>query len=122
MLELSEVSKKRLSDCHPDLQRLIAEVVKLTPCAVICGHRGEKEQNEAFAKGASKAKFGQSLHNSLPSLAVDVVPQPLDWSDIPTFEKLGSLIMQKATELKIKIRWGKHFKGLVDYPHFELMK
>lgn len=117
MPELSEVSKKRLSDCHPDLQRLIAEVVKLTPCAVICGHRGEREQNEAFNKGVSKAKFGQSLHNSLPSLAVDVVPQPLDWNDIPTFEKLGSLIMQKATELNIKIRWGKHFKGLVDYPH-----
>lgn len=122
MPELSEVSKKRLSDCHLDLQRLIAEVVKLAPCAVICGHRGEKEQNDAFNKGSSKAKFGQSFHNSLPSLAVDVVPQPLDWGDIPAFEKLGSLIMQKADELSIKIRWGKHFKGLVDYPHFELMK
>ena len=28
--------------------------------------------------------------------------------------------MAKADELGIKIKWGKNFKGLADYPHFEL--
>ena len=56
------------------------------------------------------------------SLAVDVVPLPLDWEDIPAFEKLGEKIMAKAEELGINIRWGRDFTTLKDYPHFELME
>ena len=69
-----------------------------------------------------RARWGQSKHNHKPSLAVDVVPLPLDWEDIPAFEKLGEKIMAKAKELGIKIKWGKNFKGLVDYPHWELIE
>ena len=53
--------------------------------------------------------------------AVDVVPLPLDWNNIASFEKLGEKIMQKAEDLGIKIKWGRDFKGLKDYPHFELV-
>ena len=80
------------------------------------------EQEKAYKSGTSKAKWGQSKHNSKPSLAVDVVPLPLDWNDIPAFERLGEAVMKKADELNIKIKWGKNFKGLVDYPHFELVQ
>ena len=91
-------------------------------CAVICGFRGRYEQEKAYMAGKSKAKFGQSKHNFKPSLAVDVVPLPLDWNDIPAFERLGEAVMKKADELSIKIKWGKNFKGLTDYPHFELVQ
>ena len=54
-------------------------------------------------------------------MAVDVVPLPLDWEDIPAFERLGEKIMAKAKELGINIRWGRDFTGLKDYPHYELI-
>lgn len=121
MPKLSTKSKAKLNTCHSDLIKLIEAVAETEKCAVICGHRGKAEQEKAFASGASKARFGQSKHNSKPSLAVDVVPLPLDWEDIEAFEKLGEKIMAKAEELGIKIKWGKNFKGLVDYPHYELI-
>lgn len=119
---LSTLSQAKLNTCHSDLILLINEVAKTEQCAVICGHRGKAEQEKAYNSGTSKARWGQSKHNSKPSLAVDVVPLPLDWNDIPAFERLGEAVMKKADELNIKIKWGKNFKGLVDYPHFELVQ
>ena len=51
-----------------------------------------------------------------------MVPLPLDWNDIPAFERLGKLIMKKAEELNIKIKWGRDFTNLKDYPHYELIE
>ncbi|MDE7168645.1 MAG: M15 family metallopeptidase [Mucispirillum sp.] len=122
MAKFSKQSLNRLASCHKKLQELLKETVKEINCAVICGHRGRYEQEKAFRDGKSRAKFGQSKHNMLPSLAVDAVPIPLDWNDIESFEKLGSVIMRKAEEMNIKIRWGRDFKNLKDYPHYELME
>lgn len=121
MPKLSKISQARLNTCHSDLQKLIELVAEITPCAVTCGFRGRYEQDKAYFQGKSKAKFGESKHNFKPSLAVDVVPLPLNWDDTESFEKLGSIIQAKADELGIKVKWGKHFKGLVDYPHWELV-
>ena len=122
MPKLSAKSQAKLNTCHSDLIKLIEAVAETEKCAVICGFRGRYEQEQAYREGKSKAKFGQSKHNLKPSQAVDVVPLPLDWNDIPAFEKLGEKIMAKADEMGIKIKWGKNFKGLVDYPHFELVQ
>lgn len=119
-MPLSKTSRQKLNTCHSDLIKLIEAVAETEKCAVICGFRGRHEQEKAYMAGKSKAKWGQSKHNFKPSHAVDVVPLPLDWNDIPAFEKLGEKIMAKAKELGIKVKWGKYFKGLVDYPHFEL--
>lgn len=121
MPKLSNTSIQKLNTCHTDLQRLIYAVAKEEKCAVICGFRGRYEQEKAYIAGKSKAKFGQSKHNLKPSMAVDVVPLPLNWEDIEAFERLGEKIMAKAEELGIKIRWGRDFTGLKDYPHFELI-
>ena len=119
-MPLSKTSRQKLNTCHSDLIKLIEAVAETEKCAVICGFRGRHEQEKAYYEGKSKAKWGQSKHNLKPSHAVDVVPVPLNWEDIPAFEKLGEKIMAKADEMGIKIRWGKNFKGLADYPHFEL--
>ncbi len=121
MFKLSKLSKIKLNSCHSDLILLIEEVSKEHQCAVICGHRGKYEQEQAFYYGKSKALWGQSKHNKIPSMAVDVVPLPLNWDDIESFERLGSAVMEKAKELNIKIRWGRDFNKLKDYPHFELI-
>lgn len=51
---LGATSLKRLGDCHPKLQRLLREVDqrlskrKLFDLTVVCGHRGQAEQEQAF--------------------------------------------------------------------------
>lgn len=121
-MPLSKTSRQKLNTCHSDLIKLIEAVAETEKCAVICGFRGRYEQEKAYMAGKSKAKWGQSKHNFKPSHAVDVVPVPLNWEDIPAFEKLGEKIMAKAKELGISIRWGRDFTNLKDYPHFELME
>lgn len=86
---------------------------------VLCGYRGEKEQNEAFAKGNSKLKFPKSKHNKKPAQAVDVAPYPIDWNDLKRFREMCNKIELIATKLGIKIRLGRDFK-FVDMPHVEL--
>lgn len=121
MNRLSIKSREKLNTCHSDLKKLIEKVADEEKCAVLCGFRGRYEQDKAYYGGRSKAKWGMSKHNVSPSLAVDVVPLPIDWNNIESFEKLGEKIMQKAAELNINIRWGRDFKGLKDYAHFELI-
>jgi peptidoglycan L-alanyl-D-glutamate endopeptidase CwlK len=109
-----------LSQCHPDLQRIAILAIERYDFSVIQGYRNEADQNKAFREGKSKAKFGSSPHNFIPALAFDAVPYPIDWNDIKRFERMGEIIMGCAQQLNIRLTWGKSFKGLVDYPHFEL--
>ena len=129
MPKFSQKSLDRLHDCHPLLQMVMLAAIKKTDFSVICGFRGEKEQNEAYASGNSKLKWPQSKHNKKPSEAVDIVPYPVDWNDIKRFETLGQIVLQTwetdvAEEDRVgwELVWGKNFKGLVDYPHFELRR
>lgn len=121
-MSLSKTSRQKLQTCHSDLIKLVTSVSEVTNIAVICGHRGKHEQEQAFLKGTSKAKWGQSKHNKIPSMAVDIVPLPLDWNDIPSFEKMGETVLEIAKKLNIKIKWGRDFSKLKDYPHFELVE
>jgi len=84
MNNFSETSKERLKTCHRDLQTLFGHVIQDYDCTIICGQRGEKEQNEAFEAGFSKLKYPDSKHNGKPSLAVDVAPyeKGVDWGKL----------------------------------------
>ena len=125
----SKQSKQRLAQCHPDLQRLFNEVIKDFDCSILCGHRNETEQQAAYENGTSKAQFGESKHNQLPSIAVDVVPYPIDWNDRERFALLAGFVLAKAKELNIKIRWGGDWdsdyqlkdENFSDMPHYELV-
>jgi peptidoglycan L-alanyl-D-glutamate endopeptidase CwlK len=74
MPKYSVISEERLKTCHRDLQILFRHVIQDYDNSILCGHRGEKDQNEAFAIGNSQVKFPNSKHNYIPSLAVDAVP------------------------------------------------
>ena len=121
-------SMKNLNQAHPDLQKLFFEVIKHVDCSVICGHRSEREQNLLFYDGKSELKFPNSKHNASPSLAVDVVPWPVDWSDSKKFYYFSGIVHGIAAQLKIKIRWGGDWNSnnnlddqkFNDLPHFEL--
>lgn len=129
MPKYSDISKQRLATCHPDLQKIFNEVIKHYDCVIICGHRGEKEQNEAYAKGFSKLKWPNGNHNKNPSRAVDALPYPIDWNNKDSHLHFAGFVMGVASAMGIKIRWGgdfnqdKNFKNdsFIDRPHFELV-
>lgn len=128
MPRFSDISKKRLLTCHPSLQAVCAEAIKLTDFTIVCGHRGQKEQDLAVAQGLSKTPWPTSKHNQTPSLAVDVAPYPIDWTNRPRFLALAKTILGVGARLGIRLRWGGDFdrdgrtddEKFVDLPHIEL--
>jgi peptidoglycan L-alanyl-D-glutamate endopeptidase CwlK len=120
MATLGIKSKERLLTCHPDLQLIVEELVLEMDITVLCGTRGEAEQNEAFRTGKSKLKFPNSKHNSLPSKAVDLAPYPIDWNNIKRFDIMMDIAQKIADKHGIKIRLGRTF-SFKDYPHMELV-
>ena len=117
-------SLERLAECDIRLQNLCNRMLARSEfdLTVTCGHRGKEEQEKAFNDGKSKAHFGQSKHNSMPSRAVDIMPcSPINWdtNDI-RWHKMVALAYDCARELGIKIRCGAFFTGLADFPHIEL--
>jgi peptidoglycan L-alanyl-D-glutamate endopeptidase CwlK len=77
-------------------------------------YRDKDEQNKFFREGKSKAKFGQSPHNYLPALAIDVF-----------FLVNGKYSLDVARLANIAdsappgITWGGKWK-FKDCPHFEV--
>ena len=118
----------RLQTCDQKLQELFYEVVKHFDCSIIEGHRGEERQNKAFADGKSKVKYPNGKHNQNPSIAVDVAPYPIDWSDRDRFHYFGGFVLGVAKEMGMNIRWGgdwnqdTHTKDNTfdDLVHFEI--
>jgi len=132
MISLSYTSISRLETCHPKIQRLIREVALRIPrrldFTVLCGHRGEIEQHQAFRDGTSKVDWPNSKHNELPSRAVDLAPYPVDWNDPQRFCVLAGYVLAVADDLGLRVRWlgdpdgdGKiRGQTFTDLPHFEL--
>ena len=124
----SERSLRLLSTADKRLQALFEEVVKTYDCTVLCGHRGKEDQEEAYRGGKSKVLWPFSKHNRLPSLAVDVVPWPIDWEDTRRLYHFAGYVQRVADELGIAVRWGGDFNQdghlgndrFVDGPHWEI--
>jgi peptidoglycan L-alanyl-D-glutamate endopeptidase CwlK len=122
-------SRANLDTAHESLQKLFDEVVKEYDCAVIEGHRNQERQDRLFFEGKSKLKFPNGKHNKVPSLAVDVVPYPIDWSDKVRFYHFAGYVKGVASQLGIKVRWGGDWDSdndlndqtFFDLPHFELI-
>lgn len=113
-------SNLNLCTCHPKLQQLFREVIKHYDCSILCGHRGEDEQNKAFYDGNSKVQYPDSKHNSLPSMAVDVAPYPIDWQNVERFYHFAGYVQCIADQLGIEIEWGGNWTNLKDCPHWQL--
>lgn len=124
----SKRSIDALSTAHPDLQRLFAKVIQHVDCIVLEGHRGKAAQNKAVAEGKSKTPWPTSKHNGYPSLAVDVAPYPLSWTDTVRFYYFAGFVKGVASQMGIEIRWGGDWDSdndfrdqkFMDLPHFEL--
>ena len=136
MPSFGAASLSRITTCHPDLQIIFAEVVKIVDCSVICGHRDEIVQQEYFSDGRSKVQYPNSKHNSYPSMAADVAPYPIDWEDIRRFDRFAGIVhgvanmLYKAGEITHLIRDGGDWdrdtqvkdNKFNDLLHFELIR
>ena len=112
----SKLSLKRMSECHPDLQKIALELIKEMDVTVLCGHRNKADQEKAFNSGASKKHWPNSKHNKTPSLAIDIAPYPIQWKNLEPYKEMRERIAKIAKRLGIKIRtisW--------DWPHTELV-
>lgn len=115
-------SLSHLATCDPRLQLLLRDTIKISNFSIICGHRGEKAQNEAYKNGTSKLKWPNSKHNTFPSVAVDIIPYPFKgWDNLAPFIELQTAILTVAEFHKIEVFHGAWFPKLQDWPHWELV-
>lgn len=132
MNTFGEWSLKQIDTLHPDLQRVLWEAIKTVNFRVQEGHRGEDAQNAAVQNGNSKLKWPKSMHNSVPSFAVDLLPWPFDfrddWKDKARFARMMGHVESAALRLGVNIRlgidWDQDGKTIdetfQDFPHVEL--
>ncbi|MEM6683710.1 MAG: M15 family peptidase [Pseudomonadota bacterium] len=124
----SKASLARLNTCAQPLQSLFREVIKVTDCTILEGHRNQECQDAAFAEGRSKLKWPNGKHNTYPSHAIDAAPWPIDWEDRDRFHLFGGLVLGVAHGLAVPLRWGGDWDGdfqtsdnsFDDLVHFEL--
>ena len=124
----SKKSLDKLHTCHEDLQKVFKEVIKHIDCTILEGHRDERKQEQYFQEGKTKVRYPMGRHNSEPTLAVDVVPYPVDWNDRERFTLFAGYVIGLARGMDITIRWGGDWNmnfdlkdnNFDDLPHFEL--
>lgn len=128
MPSLSKRSAERLATCDPRLERLFDEAARQWEVLILEGHRGQADQDAAFAAGRSKLKFPHSKHNSVPARAVDAAPAPLDWQDRERITLFAGYVLGLAAAQGIALRWGGDWNRnwsiadnrFDDLVHFEL--
>jgi peptidoglycan L-alanyl-D-glutamate endopeptidase CwlK len=141
MAKFSKRSQLKLDSCHPDLQLICGESIKIFDYTVLEGARSDETQQEYFKQGRSKLdgilKRGKHQVTAEKPLsdAVDITPYPIDWKDKTRFFFLAGIMKGVALRLleegKIThtLRWGgdwdsdNDFKdqSFNDLPHFELI-
>ena len=140
MPRFSRASKAKLATCHEDLQSLFNAVIVGFDCTPIYGHRSTTEQQALYAIGrTTELDRGpvtpidginkKSKHNHDPSLAIDIVPYPIDWTDLDRIRYFAGYVMGMAAALGIRIRWGGDWdcdnqlrnNSFNDLAHFELL-
>ena len=129
MPRFGKKSKEQLATCNEKLERVFNEVIKTVDCSVLEGHRGKVRQDAFYEEGKTKVKYPKGRHNADPSLAVDVVPYPIDWDDRERFHLFAGFVLGTAKQMGIKLRWGGDWNinwfvddnKFDDFPHFELI-
>lgn len=136
MPTFSAASLKSRAQLHPVLQKIVDEAIKATDFKILDATRGKAAQELAFKLKRSKAKFGQSAHNYVPAIAMDLFPYPYDWDKTQAFIDLSKIILAIPAKIgltgldgkPLHLRWGGDWdmdgkvntSGLVDLPHYEL--
>lgn len=147
MPAFSKKSLGMLQQCHPDLQKVMMEAIKIIDFSVTEGARTIEKQKEYYKTGKSKTMNSKHLpkyckeYGKNYSMAIDLLPyfstEPhTDWNDREEFTLLAGIILGIAKQLrdqgkiKSQIRWGGNwglgkrikYTSFVDMPHFEIVE
>lgn len=122
-------SLEKLDSIHATLRKVLEAAILVMDFSVIEGHRGKQAQEAALKAGASKKPWPESKHNTMPSIAVDIAPYPLDWADWQAFYFLAGVMFACAKHYGVRLRWGGDWNLNMDFkdqkfddlPHFELV-
>ena len=128
MNKFGKESLKNLETCDPRLRTILHKVLEIMDIKVLEGHRDNDRQDKLLKQGLTKLKGGDSKHNRVPSLAVDVAPYPVDWKDEARFAYMAGLAKGIGHELGVNIRWGGDWdldgelsdNRFNDLPHLEI--
>lgn len=101
-------SRLMLDQCDSRLVELATAAIKHVDFSVIEGHRDKERQNMLLnsTPPLTKVSWPNSKHNSLPSLAFDFAPYPIDWAYTERFAWVAGILMGIAKERGIPLRWG----------------
>lgn len=136
-------SLEKLETCHPELQRIANEALRLSPydITIIHGWRNMELQNKLFDEGKSKKKFPNSRHNRTSdpmviepenmSDALDFAPwinRNIYWNDTHIFAVIAGCFIAAARNFGHTIRWGGDWdmdgqttdQRLMDWGHIEI--
>lgn len=142
MAEFNAASKANLLTCHTTLQLIANKAILVQEHRILQGHRGQVEQDKAFAEGKSKLKWPNGNHNKMPSTALDMAPvyyegtsiAKIDWADLAAFGRIAGIYQAIAHEFGVKLRFGLDWDGdfrsvgpdptesFLDAPHIELLE
>jgi peptidoglycan L-alanyl-D-glutamate endopeptidase CwlK len=117
MFNLSNKSRQKLEDVHPDLVGVVERAIKISDqdFSVLEGLRTVSRQRQLLAKGATTTMNSRHITGH----AVDLVPYPLTW-DWDYFYPIADAMKAAARELGIPLEWGGDWKSFKDGPHFQL--
>lgn len=128
MPSFSATSLQKLGTCHSQIQMVFNKVIRGFNCVILEGYRDEERQNFLNDTGKSQLRYPISKHNKVPSLAVDAMPYPVDWSDRERITLFAGYVLGSADRMGISICWGGDWdhdrqvkdNNFDDLVHFEL--
>lgn len=116
-------SERELATVHVDLQRVLRDVIGYIDFVVLQGLRGKADQQRAYREGKTRKVWPLSAHN-VPvrvagvdprnwvedptgmSLAVDIAPYPIDWTDLKQFTLLAGQVLATGRHMGVQLQWG----------------
>lgn len=123
---MADASFEKLSTVDPVMVEIIRDTYANNPglpqIGIAGGIRGEADQNAAKAGGYSKANWGDSSHNTMPSSGFDfyIIGKngKADWNDIAAYKEVQAALRETAAAKGVKIDPPLYKQG--DFGHFNL--
>ena len=132
MPQFGDRSREAMSTSHTDIQDILNIAIRVFDFSVLCGFRGKEKQDEYFYATPQKSKkqWPNSVHNTFPSMAIDVAPYPIDWDDSLAFARLFGIVEAVAFARGYRCRWGGDWdqdgesddQSFMDIGHIEFIK
>lgn len=115
MYKFSSKSREKLNTCHPDLQKVMNEVIKHVDCTILEGVRTKERQEELVRTGKSKTMNSRHLPNKDGvSEALDVISYPIQWENNNRNYLFAGFVKGVAAAMGIELRLGADWNGNFD--------